>query len=82
MTLSAKLDSIREAASKRVPPDKWSIMHRATEDLRASGILAGVIKVGDRLPEFALPSSAGHTVRSTDLLARGSLVLSFFRGSW
>jgi hypothetical protein len=82
MTLSAKLDSIREAASKRVPPDKWSIMHRATEDLRASAILAGVIKVGDRLPEFALPNGTGHTVRSTDLLARGPLVLSFFRGSW
>ena len=57
-------------------------MHRATDDLRASGILDGVIKVGDRLPAFALKNAFGQEVRSSELLAKGRLVLTVFRGSW
>ena len=44
----------REAASKRLPPERQAVMHRANEDLRASGILDRVIKVGDPLPAFSL----------------------------
>ncbi len=59
-----------------------AIMHRATDDLRASGILDGVIKVGDPLPLFALKNAFGQEVRSSELLAKGPLVLTVFRGSW
>ena len=57
-------------------------MHRATADLRASGIMDHVIKVGDRLPLFTLKNAFGKEVRSEDLLAAGPLVLTVFRGSW
>ena len=57
-------------------------MHRATEELRASGIMERVIKVGDKLPAFALPNSSGQEVRSADLLAKGPLVVTFYRGAW
>jgi hypothetical protein len=45
MTLAERLDTIRQGADKRIPADKRAIMHRATDDLRASGIMDGVIKV-------------------------------------
>jgi len=77
-----RLEVIRQGADKRIPPDKRAIMHRATADLRASGIMERVIKVGDLLPEFALQNAFGREVRSADLLAKGSLVLTVFRGSW
>jgi len=82
MTLAETLQGIREASAKRIPPERAAIMHRATEELRASGIMERVIKVGDRLPAFALPNAYGRDVCSTDLLAKGPLVLTFFRGSW
>lgn len=50
--------------------------------LRASGVLDRVIKVGDRLPPFALKNAFGEEVRSSELLANGPLVLTVFRGSW
>ena len=68
--------------TKRIPADKAEIMHRSTEQLRTSGIMDRVIKVGDPLPRFALPNAYGQEVRSADLLAGGPLVLTFFRGSW
>ena len=82
MTLDEKLATIREAARKRHPPERQAVMHRANEDLRASGILDRVIKVGERLPAFALQNAYGREVRSSDLLAGGPLVLTVFRGSW
>ena len=82
MTLAERLDTIRQGADKRIPPDKRVIMHRATDDLRASGILEGAIKVGDRLPPFALQNAFGQEVRSSELLANGPLVLTVFRGTW
>ena len=80
--LAEQLETIRQGADKRIPPDKRAIMHRATADLRASGIMDRVIKVGDPLPPFTLKSAPGQAVRSADLLATGPLVLTVFRGSW
>ncbi len=80
--LADRMKVIREGADKRIPPDKRAIMHRATEDLRASGIVDRALKVGDSLPPFALNNAHGQEVHSPDLLARGPLVLSVFRGTW
>ncbi|MFY9691280.1 MAG: hypothetical protein WA369_14885 [Candidatus Acidiferrales bacterium] len=57
-------------------------MHRATEDLRRSGILDRVIKVGQPAPEFVLQSLHGEKVSSPELLRRGPLVVTFYRGVW
>ena len=78
MALEDTLRGIREVSAKRIPAERAAIMHRATEELRASGIMDRVIKVGDRLPSFALPNAYGHEVHSRDLLLRGPLVLTFF----
>jgi len=82
MALENTLRGIREASAKRIPADRAAIMHRAIEELRASGIMEQVIKVGDRLPSFSLPNAYGQEVRASDLLATGRLVLTFFRGAW
>jgi hypothetical protein len=82
MSLEEKLAAMRAAAESRIPPDRHAIMHRATEDLRNSGILDRIVPVGGRMPAFDLANHDGRRVSSDDLLAGGPLVLSFFRGSW
>ena len=82
MSLAEQLDAIRAGAAKRVPPEQRAIMAEATNSLRESGILDGVPKVGDPLPDFALRNAEGKDVRSRELLARGPLVATFFRGVW
>ena len=82
MSLASKLAQIKEGAAKRIPADKREIMGRATTALRESGIMERVIEIGATLPPFALRNRDGREVRSDDLLARGPLVLTVFRGSW
>ena len=82
MGLSEQLEKIRESAAERIPADSIAVMHRATEYLRASGIMDRVLKVGDTMPSFNIENTRGETVNSADLLAKGPLVVSFFRGKW
>ncbi len=82
MGLNEQLEKIREGAAQRIPADSLAIMHNATEDLRASGIMERVLRVGDTMPAFSLENTRGETVNSADLLATGPLVVSFFRGKW
>lgn len=42
----------------------------------------GALGCGDRMPDFVLPNAAGELVFSDDLLAKGPLVICFFRGGW
>jgi len=82
VSLKQKLEAIKEGALKRIPPDKLEKMTAATNALRASGIMDGVIQPGARLPAFALANQHGEMIRSEDLLQRGAVVLTVFRGHW
>lgn len=82
MSLEEKLAGIRQASAKRIPEDKRAVMARAIRELRDSGIVGRAVKAGDPLPAFALRNARGVEVRSSDLLARGALVLTVFRGHW
>ena len=82
MSLKEKLEATRAASASRRPPEQRAIMQRATDDLRASGILKGVAAVGQAAPAFAAGNYDGRTVASAELLARGPLIVSFFRGAW
>jgi hypothetical protein len=82
MTLKERLDAIKAQSQTRISPEARAVMERSIEDLRKSGIVERVVKVGDRAPAFALPDSMGRMVSLGELLGRGPAVLSFFRGRW
>lgn len=50
--------------------------------LASSGMTEASLKAGNQIPEFELPSVEGRLLSSAELLRRGPLVLSFFRGGW
>ncbi|MFM9942269.1 MAG: hypothetical protein ACKVP7_22530 [Hyphomicrobiaceae bacterium] len=82
MALKDTLDATRAASAKRIPPEKQAIMAQATNDLRQSGILAKVAAVGQKAPAFQGQAFDGRAINSGDLLGRGAVALSFFRGHW
>ncbi len=72
----------RELIAKYVPADVQAVHARAIAGLKAQGIAASALKVGDKSPSFELPDHNGKLVSSDQLLAKGRLVLSFIRGRW
>lgn len=82
MALKEKLDAMREASKSRIPPETRAVMERSVEELRASGIMSRVARVGQAAPDFTLPNASGQPVSLGALRARGPVVLSFYRGRW
>ena len=82
MSLEKSLAKLREASAERIPEEIRMKMGAATQAIRDSDIMDGVIKVGDSLPVFNLPNSNGTMVSSNDLLAKGNLVVTIYRGHW
>jgi hypothetical protein len=82
MNLREALSRYKAGVLSRLSAADAMIMEQATEDLIRSGIVAGVKKIGDRAPDFSLPDATGEMVRLADLLARGPVVVTFYRGTW
>jgi peroxiredoxin len=87
MRLQDKLDAMRDDfESGRFPlvPTRTQLdtMSRATQSLIDGGQADRVLEAGDAAPRFTLRDADGATVGSRELLARGPLVATFYRGVW
>jgi len=82
MTLTERLDAMRAASKTRIPAEAQAVMQRSIDDLRASGLASRIARPGQPAPKFTLPNAAGERVSLDGLLARGPVVLSFYRGRW
>ena len=54
----------------------------ALAELRRTSFLHEATHVGEPFPDFLLPNAEGRLVSRDDLLERGPLVATFFRGTW
>jgi peroxiredoxin len=81
-TLQEQLDALKARARSLLQPEIIAIHDRATAEMHASGLATRILPVGAAAPSFELPDRNGKQVRSADLLARGRLVVDFFRGRW
>jgi peroxiredoxin len=66
----------------RVPRSVIDTMHRATDELIASGAATQLLKAGNTAASFVLNDPDSRPVSSAGLLAQGPLVISFYRGIW
>lgn len=83
LPLQGKLDAFKfEFDNNLAPPAAVEALHRATDELIASGAQSRALKAGDVAPEFTLPDPDGNPVSSKALLAKGPLVVTFYRGAW
>jgi peroxiredoxin len=72
----------KESIAKYVPAETQAVHARAIEELKQQHLATNILPVGARIPEFQLQDHDGKTISSTDLLAKGRLVLCFIRGRW
>jgi peroxiredoxin len=68
--------------AKYVPAETQAIHAQAVAELKAQRLAADILPGGAKAPSFELADHDGKIVSSSDLLARGRLVLCFIRGRW
>src|SRR5690349_4283442 len=80
MTLGARLDKLRAARSSR------KALHAPYEatirELARTGFLDSALHTGHSFPDFLMPNAEGRLISSHEVLAKGPMVVSFFRGDW
>ena len=83
MSLQEKLDAFKaDFEANKAPAAAVKAFHRSTRELIENGNAERALKAGERAPEFTLSDPDGKLVSSRALLAKGPLVLTFYRGVW
>jgi hypothetical protein len=82
MSLQEALQEFKEGVEAQLDPEDVAKMEEATQELVRSGLAEGAKKKGDRTPDFTLPNPSGEQVTLSGLLARGPVVVTFYRGTW
>ncbi len=82
MTLAEQLQAYRQSFRENVAENLQDTMGAATAALKASGILDGVASQGQPAPDFELPNVKGSSVRLSEKVNAGPVILSFYRGQW
>jgi peroxiredoxin len=80
--LMAELGRFRNMRDDVIPATITSLMDTATEELVEGKLADQVVGVGSEAPGFSLPNASGQQVTLSQMLARGPVVISFYRGIW
>jgi len=84
MRLQEKLNAFTANAVEKGLPSQSILAKfaKGTKDLIESGQAERAVKAGDEAPLFNLPDADGVIFNSRSLLAKGPLVVTFYRGVW
>ena len=82
-TTTQELDSARNFyRGQKIPKRALKIMDAATAELLNNSVASHALQPGDIAPDFILPDTDGRAVRLYTELARGPVVMVFYRGGW
>jgi peroxiredoxin len=82
MSLADRLEQAKREWRSRLTPELADALEALVKHLETSQITAASLKADDPMPDFELPNSDGRVISSRELLKRGPLVVSYFRGDW
>lgn len=72
----------RELIAKYVPAETQAVHARAIAELKQKSLATSILPASSKISEFHLQDHDGKNISSSDLLAKGRLVLCFIRGRW
>ncbi|MGT2441194.1 peroxiredoxin-like family protein [Bradyrhizobium betae] len=81
-TLSEQLEEFLAGWMQRVPAERRAIMERHIAHLSDVALGKRARQVGDHAPPIVLPGLDGRQFDVSTLLAKGPVVVTFYRGGW
>lgn len=81
-TLSEQLEQTVATFINGLSTETTHIVEGSFNKLAASHVAESAMTVGDIAPNFTLPGATGNSVTLYNILNKGAVVLSFYRGAW
>jgi len=80
--LADRIATFDAQLATQAPPEVLQAVQAAIAEVVGNGAGRGVLRAGSIAPPFRLPDARGGEVSLHDQLARGPVVLAFYRGAW
>ena len=81
-TLPEQLQDTVQGFMAGLPDSEKTTVMGSFEKLHASDVASNAINTNDSAPDFELANATGKSVKLSDALKKGPVVLSFYRGGW
>jgi peroxiredoxin len=81
MTFKQELEQMRQEYVANSPADVYNEINRLITEQQQAGQAFG-LEVGQKAKDFTLNNTLGQPVNLYDELAKGAVVLTFYRGGW
>jgi len=82
MSLKAQIDAYNVQKEAKLPADVLALMDTTNEELIAQHIKDNALQVGAKVDNFTLANHNGESIELNDLLNKGPVIISFYRGGW
>ena len=82
MSLKEQLDTYKAGFLERAAKEKIEAFDEGVEAVIKSGIVSKAINVNDQAPDVSLTNALGESVTLSEVLKKGSVVLTWYRGGW
>lgn len=76
------LKDLRDNLGNMLPKEALEVFDKDAESLQKNHNSILKLQVGEKAPDFSLTNAKDKTVRLSELLKKGKIVLTFYRGSW
>ncbi|KPM37497.1 hypothetical protein AK830_g9045 [Neonectria ditissima] len=81
-SIANQLQSVLDNFKQHAPEAVKEPITRSRAEIVASFDKSKVLSPGSKLPDFKLNDASGKPVTRDELLAKGALLLTFYRGNW
>ncbi|MGG5505533.1 MULTISPECIES: peroxiredoxin-like family protein [unclassified Myroides] len=81
-TLAQQIDELNKNLVQQVPPEVLNSFSQSIEEVKHLQLENHCIKLGETFPNFKLQNTSDQCIELNDLLQKGPVIISFFRGSW
>ncbi|WP_457933611.1 AhpC/TSA family protein [Pseudoalteromonas sp. SCSIO 43210] len=82
MSLKAQIDAYNVQKEAKLPADVLALMNTTNEELIAQHIKDNALQIDQKVENFSLANHKGENVELADLLKKGPVIISFYRGGW
>ena len=82
MSLKAQIDAYNVQKDAKLPADVLALMNTTNEELIAQHIKDNALQIGQKVENFSLANHNGENIELADLLKKGPIIISFYRGGW
>jgi len=82
MSIQQQAEALWDALKEELPDKIVEDLNIGWDEIMAAGVEKRCLSVGDKAPNFRLPSAGGSSISLEETLSRGPVVLVFYRGDW